>query len=85
MVTGRSVPEGLEGLDRALAKPVRHTRVDNDCEEEMEACSDDCGARIDQSSDLQHSDIVFENVMYEVDASSQTVTDSTNKAYRGLV
>ena len=75
-----SIPGGLKTLGEILVDPA----TEDDSEVELETFDDDCEGRA-ECSETASKDSLFENVMYEVDAHSRVVTDSTEKSYRGLV
>jgi hypothetical protein len=79
------IAEDFEALAEALAESISQVDIENDCEEEAESHSAACWASIKQISDQQISDAAFENMMNDVDANSQVVTDNTDRAYRGYV
>jgi len=79
-VAENNIPEGFGGLVGALVEPVSQVDIDDECEREAESHS------IDWRAGIQHgSDAAFENVVDEVDAYSQVVTDATDRAYKGFV
>jgi hypothetical protein len=74
-----NIPEGFGGLMDALAEPVSQLDIDDECEKEAESHSAGCLAG-------QHGlDAAFGNIVDEVDACSQVITDATDKAYKGFV